>query len=89
MATATPVLAAVPLESPCGKPLTGQFAQAAAALRERLAAPDEADRLHAALARLARLHDTAMTTRRIQGGVLSAGQRERLSHRIAAATLLR
>jgi hypothetical protein len=30
-----------------------------------------------------------MSARRIQGGVLSAGQRERLSHRIAAATFLR
>jgi ABC-type siderophore export system fused ATPase/permease subunit len=89
MAVATPVLAAVPIETPCGKPLATQFAQAAALVREQLAQPEQADRLHAALARLARLHDTAMSARRIQGGVLSAGQRERLSHRIAAATFLR
>jgi hypothetical protein len=59
-------------------------------LHDRLASPGEpALRIHAALARLTQLRDTAMSTRRIQGGILSPGQRERLSHRVAVATVAR
>lgn len=88
MTVATPAFATVQTETPSANAVLAQMEEAQATLQHRLAGrPDQARQLHAALAHLARLHDTAMSARHIQGGVLSTGQRERLSHRIAVVAV--